>query len=37
MTDDHATAVMGPEVKEHTLEFIRTAQGWRLDEWKPGE
>jgi hypothetical protein len=36
MTDDHATAVMGPEVKEHGLEFVRYAQGWRLDKWTPG-
>jgi hypothetical protein len=36
IADDHATAVMGPEVKEHGLEFVRTAQGWRLDQWTPG-
>ncbi|NWF72379.1 MAG: hypothetical protein HXY51_04915 [Nitrospirae bacterium] len=35
--DQRATAMMGPELKEHGLEFVRTAVGWRLDHWSAGE
>ena len=34
---DRASASMGPEVKEHGLEFVRTPDGWKLDRWSPGE
>ncbi len=28
--------LMGPEIKEHTLVFSQTADGWRLARWHPG-
>jgi len=31
-----ATALMGPEPKEHGLFFKRIGDGWKLDEWRPG-
>lgn len=33
----HARARLGPEVKEHGLDFVKTDQGWKLDRWSPGE
>lgn len=36
-TDDAAAANMGPEVREHGLEFVRTKEGWKLDQWMPGQ
>jgi hypothetical protein len=30
-------ARFGSEIKEHGLWFIRTADGWKLDRWGPGE
>ncbi len=35
--DDAASALMGPEVKEHGLEFVKTKDGWKLDQWLPGQ
>ncbi len=35
--EGRARASMGPEVKEHGLEFVRAADGWRLDRWTPGD
>ncbi|MHC5056926.1 MAG: M56 family metallopeptidase [Planctomycetota bacterium] len=37
ITEDRATAHLGPEVKEHGLIFVRTETGWQLDRWTPGE
>lgn len=42
---DRATAALGPEAKEHGLEFVRTPTGdgatgdggWKLERWSPGE
>lgn len=34
---DAAHANLGPEVKEHGLDFVRTPDGWKLDRWQPGE
>jgi hypothetical protein len=28
---------LGPAVKEHAFAFVRTAAGWQLDRWTPGE
>lgn len=36
-TEDVASTHMGPEVKEHGLEFVRTKEGWKLDQWLPGQ
>ena len=36
-TDEVAHAKMGPEVKEHGLDFLKTAEGWKLGQWMPGE
>ncbi len=36
-SDTRAEAVMGPEVKEHGLLFVRDADGWKLEKWSPGE
>lgn len=36
-TADRAEAALGPEPKEHGLRFVRTAEGWKLDRWTPGE
>lgn len=36
-TDEAAHAYMGPQVKESGLDFIKTADGWKLDQWMPGE
>ncbi len=30
-------ATMGPEAKEHGLEFVKTSEGWKFNEWTPGE
>lgn len=35
--DTRATARLGPEVKEHGLEFAKVDGGWKLDRWMPGE
>jgi hypothetical protein len=34
---DRASAMLGPEAKEHGLDFARTPEGWKLDRWSPGE
>lgn len=34
---DRANAMLGPEAKEHGLDFARTPEGWKLDRWSPGE
>jgi len=34
---ERAEAALGPEAKEHGLVFVRTAEGWKLDRWTPGE
>jgi hypothetical protein len=36
-TEQTAEAVAGPEVKEHRLRFVRTPEGWKLDQWLPGD
>jgi len=36
-TPDRATASLGPEVKEHGLDFVHTPDGWKLERWSPGE
>jgi hypothetical protein len=36
-TGESAEALLGPEVKEHGLRFVRTPDGWKLDRWTPGE
>jgi hypothetical protein len=33
---DRAECLVGPEAKEHTFVFRKTADGWKLDEWRPG-
>jgi hypothetical protein len=35
-TADAAQANMGPADKEHGLKFIKTPDGWKLDQWLPG-
>jgi hypothetical protein len=35
--EGRAEASLGPEAKEHGLEFVRTPEGWKLDRWMPGE
>ncbi len=34
---DTASAFFGPESKEQGVRFIRTEEGWKLDEWMPGK
>ncbi len=34
---DRVECRMGPKAKEHLLVFKNTAEGWKLDEWSPGE
>jgi hypothetical protein len=36
-TETTARANLGPQVKEHGLEFVKTEAGWKLDLWTPGE
>jgi hypothetical protein len=36
-TAERAQAAMGPQVKEHGLQFVRSGGEWRLDRWSPGE
>jgi len=36
-TEHEAHAKFGPEVKEHGVWFIKTAEGWKLDRWEPGK
>lgn len=36
-SDDKAHAVMGPEVKEAGLDFVKVDGVWKLDRWSPGE
>jgi len=33
---DRALLHMGPEIKQHSLAFVHTASGWKLDRWTPG-
>jgi hypothetical protein len=34
---DRASAMLGPEAKEHSPDFTPTPEGWKLDRWSPGE
>ena len=34
---DRVECRLGTEPKEHLLVFKKTAEGWKLDEWQPGE
>lgn len=34
---DRARALLGPRIKEQTLEFTRSQDRWLLDRWSPGE
>ena len=34
---DRVECRLGPEEKEHTLVFKKTAEGWKLDQWTPAE
>jgi hypothetical protein len=34
---DRKTIKLGPVAKEHAFVFTRTAAGWQLDRWTPGE
>jgi hypothetical protein len=36
-TAETATASFGNEVKSHGVSFLKTADGWKLDGWRPGE
>ena len=35
--DDSAKALVGGQLKQQTLVFVRTSVGWVLDEWAPGQ
>ena len=32
-----ALAYIGPDSKEHSIEFVLTEAGWKLSKWTPGE
>lgn len=34
---ERAHAVMGPQIKEHGLDFVLIDGAWKLDRWTPGE
>jgi hypothetical protein len=34
---DRVEALLGPAAKEHGLIFRKTSEGWKLDEWLPGD
>ena len=36
-TADRAEAVLGPEVKEHGLVFVRAEGTWKFERWTPGD
>ena len=35
-TESAASASLGPDSKPQGLEFLKTPEGWKLDQWRPG-